>query len=245
MEEALYDELHRHSENHWWFRGRRRIVFSLLDRFHGARGGRVLDLGCGVGNHLNLLSRYGEVWGADNSAKALDYCRLRFQGRLDEVELPDRVPYSDETFDLVVMFDVFEHIQDDAAAARCVTRLLKPGGTLALTVPALPRLWSQHDVEHHHFRRYVRPKLRSLLREAGLEIVKLSYMNTLLLPVMAAARMFLRPETSSAKDLEPGTRWPARILEFIFASERHLLKFVSLPIGGSLVAVCRRPGKTG
>jgi SAM-dependent methyltransferase len=240
MEDALFDAMYRDADRHWWFRARWRIVFSLLDRCH-APGGRVLDLGCGVGIHLKLLSRYGEVWGADSSPKALEYCRRRFQGRLDQVELPDRAPYPDASFDLIVMFDVLEHIQDDAAALRRVARLLNPGGILALTVPALPGLWSQHDVEHQHFRRYLRPGLRSLLQDAGLRILKLSYMNTFLLPAMAASRAFLRPATYSARDLSPGTRGPARILEFIFASERHWLKLISFPLGGSLVAICRKP----
>jgi len=241
MEDELLDAMYRDAERHWWFRARRRIVFSLLDRHYARSDGRVLDLGCGVGNNLAALKRYGETWGADSSPRALEYCRRDFRGRLDEVILPDRVPYPDDTFDLIVMFDVLEHVADDLAAARRVFRLLRPGGLLALTVPALRWLWSRHDVEHHHQRRYHRPELRRVLREAGFEVLKLSYMNCFLLPAMAAARLLLPAKVTSARDLSAGARPAARILEAVFASERHLLKIANLPVGGSLVAICRRP----
>jgi len=252
METELYDEMYRYAERHWWFRGRRRIVFSLLDRRfpgptlpaggEGEGGGRrVLDLGCGVGTNLAALARYGEVWGADVSPHALAYSRRGFTGRLDEVEIPGRVPYPDASFDLIVMFDVLEHIQDDAVVAGRVHGLLKPGGLLALTVPALRWLWSQHDVEHQHFRRYHRPELRRLLETAGFRILKLSYLNTFLFPAMAGARLCLPARAYSAKNLKAGAGRAARILEAIYASERHLLRWVSLPIGGSLVALAQRP----
>lgn len=244
MEETLFDALYRDSDRHWWFRGRRRIVFSLLDRSFRP-GGRVLDLGCGAGNNLAPLARYGEVWGADPSPRALAYCRRRFAGRLDEVRLPDLVPYPDASFDLIVMFDVLEHVEDDAGAARAVLRLLRPGGALALTVPALRWLWSAHDVEHGHYRRYHRPALRALLASAGFEVRKLSYTNTFLLPAVAAARFLLPPRFYSAKDLKPGTRPAAKVLEWVFSCERHLIRFGALPLGASLVALCRRPHPAG
>lgn len=241
MEEELFDAIHEHADKHWWFRGRKRILFSLLDRHHLNREGAVLDLGCGVGNHLQALSRYGTVHGADPSQRALAFCRQRFEGPLSEVWLPDTFPYADETFDLVVMFDVLEHIRDDAESLQRIIRSLKPGGTLALTVPALMWLWSYHDEEHHHFRRYHRRPLRHLLEASGFEVVKISHMNAILLPLMGAVRLLLRPRTWSARDLAGGTRFPARLLEHVFAFERHLLRWFNLPLGGSLVAVCRRP----
>ncbi|MCZ7646798.1 MAG: class I SAM-dependent methyltransferase [Planctomycetota bacterium] len=241
MEEELFDSLHRYGKRHWWFRGRRRVVFSLLDRYHRRREGRVLDLGCGVGTNLDELARYGEVWGADPSTKALDFCRTFFPGRLDEVWLPQKVPYADASFDLITMLDVLEHVEDDVGALQRVLRLLKPGGTLLLTVPALRWLWSQHDVEHHHFRRYHRGELRRKLLRLGFDVRFISYAMFLLLPAMGGARLLLRPQTWSARHLEPGTRGLAKPLEWIFSSERHLMRLAPLPIGGSLVAVARRP----
>lgn len=245
MEEELFDAIHTHAERHWWFRGRQRIVLSLLDRYFGTAdrrpGRRLLDLGCGVGNNLKALERYGEVWGADPSAKALEFCRQRFTGRLDEVWLPDKLPYEDQSFDLVVMLDVLEHVEDDVGALQRVLRILKPGGVYCMTVPALRWLWSYHDVEHHHFRRYHRGELRRKLTRLGFESEQLSYINFMLLPLMGTARMLLRPQTWSSRDLKSGTGPAAKFLETIFSFERNLLWLGTLPIGGSLVAIARRP----
>lgn len=245
MEEELFDALHAHAERHWWFRSRQRIVRKLLDRHFGVRvvhpDAMVLDLGCGAGTNLRFLERYGRVSGADPSPKALDYCRQRFNGPLAEVWLPDQLPYGEKSFDLVVMLDVLEHVENDIGALQRVLRLLKPGGTLLLTVPALRWLWSYHDIEHHHFRRYHRGALRRKLTRLGFEVSIVSYINFFLLPLMASARMLLRPKNWSAKDLASGVGVVGRVFEPVFSFERHILGFGTLPIGGSLVAVVRRP----
>ena len=183
----------------------------------------------------------GEVWGADGSARALEICRRSFKGRLDEVWLPERLPYAERSFDLVVMCDVLEHIEDDVGTMHRVLRLLKPGGMVVMTVPALRWLWSAHDVQHHHKRRYHRGQLRRILARLGFHIHCLSYINSFLLPIMGAVRMVWRPKTWSAEHLEPGTRPWSKVLEAVFSAERHFLRLFTLPLGGSLVAVARRP----
>jgi len=241
MEAELFDAMHAHAERHWWFRGRQKVALTLIERFYNKSGGRVLDLGCGTGVNLPALARFGEVWGCDPSAQALAFCKQRHRGRLDEIWLPERVPYEDESFDLIVMLDVLEHVEDDKGAAERIARLLKPGGLLVLTVPALRWLWSKHDTAHHHFRRYHRPDLRARLEGVGLATRKLSYFNSFLLPAMALARV-LKLEGGGGHNLESGTRGPAAwLLGKVFASERHWLKFARFPLGGSLIAVCERP----
>jgi SAM-dependent methyltransferase len=244
METEVCDGLHAHAETHWWNRGRRRIVLSLLRRYLEAPRPRILDLGCGVGNHLEALAELGEVWGADCSPVELDYCRRRFSGRLDYLSLPDQVPYDPETFDVVVMLDVLEHVGDDAGALRRVHEVLKPGGLLLLTVPALRWLWTQYDMHAHHYRRYHRGPLRALLRQAGFEVRLLSYMNCFLFPLMAASRLLLPGAFWNAKEMvgrgnSPLTRG---LFEAIFSCEGALLPWLRLPVGGSLVALAARPG---
>ena len=245
MEEELFEQMHRHAQKHWWFRGRQKIVLSLLNRFYTRpENARVLDLGCGTGVNLPALAQYGEVWGADPSDKALAFCRSSmpkdFTGRLDEIWLPDKVPYDDNSFNLIVMMDVLEHVEHDRESLIRIGRLLRPGGELVLTVPALQWMWTQHDVEHHHFRRYHKAPLRALLTETGYEVQFISYINTLLFPAMAAARLLFKSKQARATDLEGGTRAPAQILGAIFGSERHLLKIMRFPVGGSLAAVVRK-----
>ena len=92
-------------------------------------------------------------------------------------------------YDLVALLDVLEHVPDDLGSLRAIHRRLKPGGALLLTVPANPWMWSAHDAAHHHFRRYTKKQLEELFLRSGLEIELLSYFNTLLYPLIAAARI--------------------------------------------------------
>jgi len=243
MDKEVYDGLYAHAETHWWNRSRRRIVRSLLGRYVRTDRPLILDLGCGVGTHLKILSELGEVWGADPSPTALDYCRRRFAGRLDYLSLPDHVPYEAKTFDVVVMLDVLEHVEDDAGALARLHDILKPGGTLLLTVPALNWMWTQYDVHSHHYRRYYRRPLRTLLQQAGFQIRLLSHLNFFLFPLMAVSRVLLPGSFWNAKDMigRGNNRLVRGLFETAFSFERHLLPFVRLPIGGSLVAVATRP----
>ncbi len=254
MEPFVLDDMHAHADHHWWFRGRWRVVSHLLDQHSLPRGvgsePRVLDLGCGTGTHLHDLRRYGRVHGADSSDRALAYCRERFAGPLTLVQIPERIPFADASFELVVMLDVLEHIADDGAALDCVHRILVANGLFCLTVPALPWLWSRHDEDHHHFRRYQRDPLAQLLRDRGFEVVVLSYMNSLLFPAMAAVRLggrlVDRVEPPTARDRQPGPA--ARVAQSIlhpllyrtFAAERHFIGRFRPRIGGSLLALARR-----
>jgi SAM-dependent methyltransferase len=241
VEAQLFEEMYRHAPRHWWFRARRRVIFSLLNRYYDRSPGRVLDMGCGVGLHLDELQAYGEVWGGDASPVALEFARRNFSGKLDEFCVPDKVPYADASFDLVASLDVLEHIEDDLGAVQCVLRLLKPGGFFLLSVPALKMLWSQHDVDHHHFRRYRRRPLRKLLVGAGFEVVRLTYMNSLNLPAMAAARWLWPNGPGNGRNLAAGTTAPMKLFEYLYRSERFLLPYMSLPLGGSLLGICRKP----
>ncbi len=241
MEDELLESIHLYAHQHWWFRGRQKIVLSLLDRYFGRSDGEVLDLGCGPGNNLKALSKYGTLTGADASTAALKLARQDFDGPLDEIWLPDKLPYADKQFDLIVMLDVLEHVEDHIGAMHRILRILKPGGVLAMTVPALRWLWSSHDVTHQHFRRYHRGELRRIFERLGFELPHISYINFFLLPIMGAARMVWKPKTWSANHLEAGTRPWSKVLEAIFSFERRCLWVGTLPIGGSLVAIARRP----
>jgi len=241
MEAHLFEEMYEHAPRHWWFRARRKVIFGLLPRYYDRPKGRVLDMGCGVGLHLEELEQYGEVWGGDASEVALSFARRHFKGKLDEFMIPDKVPYEDASFDLVAALDVVEHIEDDVAATKCVYRLLKPGGFFLLSVPALKSLWSQHDIDHGHYRRYRRRPLLKLLRDAGFDVVRLTYMNSFNLPAMAAARWLWPNGPGHGGNLSAGTTLPMKLFECLFKSERYLLPYLSFPLGGSLLGICRRP----
>ena len=122
------------------------------------------------------------------------------QGRIDA--LPAHRP-----FDLILMCDVLEHIDDDDAALIGARRALRPGGHLLITVPAHPSLWSDFDVASHHFRRYDEPTLRSTIERAGLEVRYVGPFMSLLYPV---ARLRRRPDSAGVNEVEVIRRELAR-----------------------------------
>ena len=233
-------------DSHWWFVGRRAILLNELDRHMaaGADDRRVLDLGCGTGTMLRHLGRYGVAEGLETDEAMVLACRDR---GLDRVRLahPPPLPYESESFDLITLLDVLEHIEDDQGVLDEVARTLRPGGTLMLTVPAYRLLWSGQDVASQHKRRYRAKQLRRRIEDAGLEISRLTYFNTLLFPPAAAIRLLgrvLRRDTRSSDDCE--TTNPRRLNELLarlFASEARLLDRRDLPFGLSILCIAVKP----
>ncbi len=234
-----------HEARHWWFVGRRRILASLIAAWLPQRRDlRILDIGCGTGGMIPLLSEHGRVTGIDPAEAAIRYSKQRYDRAADlqRMDFPAQVPASRD-FDLVTLFDVLEHLDDDALALARAGSLLRGGGLLLVTVPAHRFLWSPHDEINQHRRRYGRSELRARLEQSGFRIEKLSYYNMLLFPVVYAARLLrrrLRPKDRRS-DFRIGNDWINNRLADVFGSERHLLKHWELPVGVSLVAMARKP----
>lgn len=239
-----YAELQR---THWWFEGRRRVVDAILDRsLPPERPGPLLSVGCGPRENLGWLERRGPVVGVDVEGI------LGRRGSAPFVQASvERLPFRDASFDAVLALDVLEHVDDDPKAALELTRVLRPGGLLVVTVPALPWLWGPHDDVNHHRRRYTPATLRAAFAGTGLRS-RITFFNTLLFAPIAAVRVVrsavtsLRgiPERASADFEAPGAMGPLDpLFRTIFAFERHLVGRLPLPIGVSLLAVGRRPNQ--
>lgn len=240
MDPQLLREQAALENRHWWFVARRRIIDGVVADLGLPADARILEAGCGTGGNLPMLSRHGEVFAFDVSETARRLAAAWGSARIAEGALPDRIPFAEGGFDLVVLLDVLEHVEDDGAALRALRSRLQPGGRLLVTVPALPVLWSYHDESHQHFRRYRKAELGARLREAGYELDTLSYFNTLLFPLVAGARVARRLCAGGRKDdLAPPAPWLNGLLKEIFAAERHLVGKFPLPVGVSLLAVAR------
>jgi SAM-dependent methyltransferase len=223
MNPAEYEAMYRLEDHLWWYTGMRRITAAALE---GAPSGaltdrtgpaerradrRILDAGCGTGGNLAWLSRFGPVWGVDLSPLATAYCRRRGQGTVARSSVT-RLPFPDASFDLVTSFDVIYHlgVEDDVAALAEMRRVLRPGGTLFVRVPALERLRSVHDAAVHTRQRYTTGELRAKVDCAGLDVERASYANAFLLPLAAVARL-ARRRRAHGKDAEgDGTDGVAR-----------------------------------
>ena len=188
------------------------------------------------------LARHGTVTGIELSHTSVELARDREDGEVIEGSILD-MPFVADSFDLAVSLDVIEHLEDDLAALRELRRAVAPGGSLLITVPAYPWLWSGHDEINHHYRRYTRRSLRRVAEQAGWEQVRTTYFNSLLLPAAIILRVLDRlstKTTESSLDLwvppEP-LNW---LLERPLAIEAALIgRGGRIPGGLSLLAVFR------
>lgn len=249
MERSYYQEYFFFEQDNWWFVSRRRILLALLRRSLLVRKGlRILDAGCGTGINLEYLSEFGEVTGVDFADEAIEFCRRRGNDSVRKADLTRLTDWPDDEWDLVTALDVVEHIDDDRSAVRELVRVTRPGGHLLITVPAFPALWSDHDEVNHHKRRYRAPELRALLQGNGCQLVRFTYMNSLLFPIAWLVRTWQRARRSllGATDHVPHTDFvdyhPVvnALLQAAFTSETPLVTTVGLPFGLSLVCLARK-----
>ena len=242
MERAAFDRMAELDSTHWWFIARGRILRELIARVvKPPKRARILELGCGTGHNLAMLAAFGAVEASelDDGARAL--AAKRFGKPIRNVLLPDLSAFKAGHYDLIALLDVLEHVADDAGLMEAIRDRLKPGGALLLTVPANPWMWSEHDRAHHHHRRYRKRDIARIARAAGYDIQLLSPFNTLLFPLVAAARVAGKLIGSKANDdVLPGAAVNGA-LRGIFGFERRLIGRVPLPFGVSLAAVLRRP----
>jgi SAM-dependent methyltransferase len=254
MDPSAFQQFAALEDRHWWFIGRRRLypelLAGVLERDLGRPPGglAVADVGCGVGGFLAPLQRFGRVLGLELDEQAIAWCRQRGFART-AVASSAALPLPDASQDLVCLWDVLEHTPDDRAALREARRCLRPGGHLALSVPAYPWLYSNNDRVARHYRRYTRTALRARLLEAGFELRKATYVNVTLLPAIVPAvlliklkeRLLARPNDATTNLSWPLPRPLHAALAGVFAAERFVLRRVDAPAGHSLLAVARRP----
>jgi SAM-dependent methyltransferase len=243
MDHDLYPLMAQVEDTHWWFSSRRAIVATVLSRLGLSPSARILEPGCGTGGNFAMLARFGEVYATDSDLEACKFAGARKIAVVEQGHLPDRIPFEDVTFDLVVMTDVLEHLVRDREALTALGLRLKPGGWVLATVPALPWLWSEHDDAHHHQRRYMASDLRALFERAGYTVVLLNYYNFLLFPLIAAARLMGRLRQSTPQrehDLRVHSGLVNSVLRTVFSSERFAIGHLAVPFGVSLLVVAQR-----
>jgi len=235
-------QTHQAEDRHWWYRGRRTVIEDVIAGLRLPARARILDAGCGSGRNMLELARHGTVTGIELSQTSVCLARARGVGDVVEGSVLD-MPFATDSFDLAVSLDVIEHLEDDLGALRELRRTVAPGGSLLLTVPAYPWLWSGHDEINHHHRRYTRRSLQRVAQQAGWEQVRTTYFNSLLLPAAIILRVLDRlstKTTESSLDLWVPPAPVNWLLERPLALEAALIaRGGRIPAGLSLLAVFR------
>jgi SAM-dependent methyltransferase len=240
MDRIVYDRMAAHDSTHWWYRARRDILADYLARYGGLPSeARILEIGCGTGHNLSMLARFGRVEAIEIDPAARAIASERLGRPVGDAPLPALPGVERGAYDLVAVLDVVEHIADDVAALRAMKDLLKPGGAILIAVPAHQWMWSAHDVVNHHHRRYSKTTLRRAIERAGLRANKLSYFNSLLFPLAAAARVAGKVTGRQDSDDSPPAKPLNAAFEAVFRLERHLVGRVPMTTGLSIVTLAR------
>lgn len=246
---SAFESLFQMERRHFWHVGRREIILDIMRRnIPSLEKSRMLEIGCGNGGVLAFLKNSGiDVEGGDIFMEGLAFCQQQVNSvplyQLDVLALPFR-----NEFDVVGLFDVLEHIDDDTRALLEISQALKRGGKLLITVPAYQFLWSYFDIRSHHRRRYERDELIAKMEQTGFTVKKISYYMFFLFPILAAIRLIGnikrhkddRQEGISAS-LETRT---VPILNEVFLGllrlEKFLLRYFNLPFGASLIVLVEK-----
>lgn len=239
METSAYEEMAQVQRSHWWFKARREILADQIKRLGLDKNADLLEIGCGPGGNIEMLKEFGNVSAIELDDFAREYATGLTGVKVVRDQLPTLASISQQ-FDLVCMFDVLEHVEEDDESLAALKKALKPEGTLLLTVPAYQWLFGRHDEILHHRRRYSRAQLEKKLLAAGYRIRSGSYFNSLLFPVVAVTRLIelvLKPESAV------GSKMPGRLLNAIFYRifklELWILRLTTLAFGTSIIVAAQ------
>ena len=195
---------------------------------------RILDVGCGTGANLEMLSQFGNAEGVDVSDDALEFCKRK--GLTAQKGLAEQLPFVDESFDITTALDVVEHLDDDVAGLQEMFRVTKKGGHSLIFVPAFMWLWGVQDDISHHRIRYTKKQIIERVERAGFTVERATYANfTFFTPILAGRTLMrvtgIKPESENNVNVSALNGFFGKL----FSSERFWLKNFDFPFGVSIV----------
>lgn len=233
---------------HWWWYGRRKLIEPFILEKNPKK---ILEIGCGTGETLSFLKQLcpkAQLNGIDISPLAVEYTKIRNHFNAYQANAV-KLPFKENSFDLVLFLDVLEHIKNDQKAVNEAIRVLKNKGWVILTCPSLKFIWSHHDKILNHERRYNIKEVKDLAKKAGFDIYYLNYFNFFLSPLIILIRLitklrytkpFLKDASMTYYDIAFNP-FLNSILKSIFISEIKLLKYLKYPFGVSIIAILVKP----
>jgi len=233
---------------HWWFRARRKILRALLLRVDWKTNSQVLEIGAGTGTNLyNIYPPRIALIGVEPDIRNVEIASAKGKIKVYAGTI-ENLPYEidDKIYDYITMFDVLEHVKDDLGALKIINNKLNSGGKLILTVPSYKWLWNKHDIVNHHYRRYTSSNLKKKLEEADFKVIRATYFNTFLFPLVVSLRLISKiiKKIGSFNEVKSDFEYSFGVLDrifyLIFSSERWLLNFLNFPFGSSIFVVAQK-----
>ena len=244
MRDETFAVMAKLEREHWWFRAKRELAVQELRRA-GTRDGAAADVGCGTGASAAALRALGfhPLIGIDPSSYAIGLAHKGDGNTPFVVARAEALPLKTGSSGCVLCMDVLEHMADDVATLGELGRVVRPGSTLLLTVPAYGWAWSDHDVTLGHHRRYTARTLRRRVRAAGFIVRRCTYFHSWLVPLAFLVRKtplarLMRGSAEEASFVSPGVN---RLLHLVSRAERGVIRMVRLPFGLSIMLVAERP----
>lgn len=254
MQQHTYAIMDRVEDKHWWFVGRRAILESFLrgivEDIRAPLGSvdadkadrsplQILDIGCGTGANLEMLSEFGSAEGVDVSDDALEFCRKK--GLTVQKGLAETLPHPDETFDITTALDVIEHLDDDIGGLTEMHRVTKTGGHALIFVPAFMWLWGVQDDISNHRIRYTKKQIAERLEQVGFKVDRATYANfTFFAPILAGRTLMrltgIKPESENNINISALNG----VFGKVFSAERFLLSKFNFPFGVSIVVAATK-----
>ena len=241
---AAFARLAQVEDRNFWFRSRSSLIAQFVGAFFpDAR--RFMEVGVGTGVVHAAIAREHpqlELHASEMLISGARHARDRLGGKTRLYQFDAcNLPFEQE-FDLIGAFDVIEHINEDELVLAGMRRALRPGGGILLTVPQHPWLWSRQDEVARHKRRYTAADLHAKVQRAGFTILRSTSFVTLLLPLLAAIRVFDRKPVQHA-GMATGLGLPGPVNALLYGcmeAERNLLlPWLDLPVGGSRIVAAR------
>jgi SAM-dependent methyltransferase len=244
-----FDLTDKGGNSSFWVRSRNRLFKSIVyDNLVSTGKTKFLEIGCGTGGFIQQIveNENLEITGSEIYLKGLLYAQ-KYLPNVDFIQFDVTQGVIGEEFDLIVAFDVIEHIEDDVAALSNINKMLPKGGSLIMTVPQHMFLWSKLDDILKHKRRYSRRELVTKLQENGFDINYSTSFLFILFPFMLISRMFDKGRDQAQSDeaalekrvkFSKGLNW---IFDHLMRIDEALIRLgISLPFGGTLVVVARK-----
>ena len=246
MDKDLYKPHYEAEKKGWWAVGRRNLITkNIKSIWKSSEQPVILDFGCGTGGMLDELKIIGVTYGCDTEDLAIEFCKQRGLENIKKLQ-GNRLPYNDNSFDIIVTMDVLEHIENDKNTINELNRILKNEGFIFVTVPAFMSLWTTRDVRLHHFRRYTKKELQNKIREAGFKIKKCSYMHLFyFLPLLILYKIkFIFKKKENTSDIKTDFSVVPSFINFLLIKalnlETFILKFINFPFGVSLFCIAKK-----